>query len=268
VCVGALALLGVTVVLTGCQTYPSGTDDHPVPSSQAPTTDASTAATTDGSSSPTTPSPGTNGLTAQSDPSDSSQEDAPLLDLATVVEQVINGDWGSGQDRIDALTNAGYDAKTVQDMVDERLRAMEAHSQTTTSDTSAGSSQSYSSDSGQSYASDSSQTSSGSSVTWHDQVTEPIYENQPVYKWNYTYTITKYMSEKIGKTIAYTSGYTFTTQDIALAEAQTNAQAALTKEIPSATLAKSDYNATSSRKQTGTKRVQTGTRVVQEAGWY
>lgn len=85
-CVGALVLLGVTVALTGCQHFSTDSDEPPAPSSQASTTDGSSAPTTDGSSSPTNPSPGTNGLTAQSDSSDSSQEDSPLLDLATVVE--------------------------------------------------------------------------------------------------------------------------------------------------------------------------------------
>jgi hypothetical protein len=89
-----------------------------------------------------------------------------------------------------------------------------------------------------------------------------------VYKWNYTYTITKYMKETIGKTISNSSGYTYEDQDTALADARIAAQAALTKEIPSATLANSDYTASSNQKQTGTKRVQTGTRIIQKAGWY
>ena len=42
----------------------------------------------------------------------------PLADIAT---QVVRGEWGNGQERIDALKNAGYNPKTVQDIVNDML---------------------------------------------------------------------------------------------------------------------------------------------------
>ena len=41
--------------------------------------------------------------------------------LDTVANEVIQGLWGNGQERYDNLTNAGYDAQTVQNRVNELL---------------------------------------------------------------------------------------------------------------------------------------------------
>ena len=151
---------------------------------------------------------------------------------------------------------------------------MEAHSQTTTSDTNSASNSASNDDSSQSYASDSSQTSSESSATWHDQVTEPIYENQPVYKWNYIYTFTAVNGKSVSPQVTSASDFSYDTA--AEAETAANGSAAQTTALntiraagyDASTLAECTYTITSSDKQTGTKRVQTGTRVIQEAGWY
>ena len=42
-------------------------------------------------------------------------------DLDTIVDEVIAGDWGNGQERIDRLTAAGYDAAAVQTAVNAKL---------------------------------------------------------------------------------------------------------------------------------------------------
>lgn len=49
------------------------------------------------------------------------KEVKPLKSIDTIVREVIAGDWGNGQYRIDALTEAGYDHKTVQAKVGEIL---------------------------------------------------------------------------------------------------------------------------------------------------
>lgn len=41
----------------------------------------------------------------------------------TIAKEVINGDWGSGQDRFNRLANAGYNAQQVQNRVNELLGA-------------------------------------------------------------------------------------------------------------------------------------------------
>ena len=41
--------------------------------------------------------------------------------LDDVANEVIQGLWGNGQERFDNLTNAGYDAQSVQDRVNELL---------------------------------------------------------------------------------------------------------------------------------------------------
>ena len=38
-----------------------------------------------------------------------------------VAQEVIQGLWGNGQERYDNLTNAGYDAQAVQDIVNDLL---------------------------------------------------------------------------------------------------------------------------------------------------
>lgn len=40
----------------------------------------------------------------------------------TIAKQVIHGDWGNGQDRIDRLTQAGYDATDIQARVNRLLK--------------------------------------------------------------------------------------------------------------------------------------------------
>ena len=44
-----------------------------------------------------------------------------LQDNVTVAWQVINGDWGNGQERIIRLRNAGYDPTAVQQIVNYLL---------------------------------------------------------------------------------------------------------------------------------------------------
>ncbi|TFU29384.1 N-acetylmuramoyl-L-alanine amidase [Streptococcus acidominimus] len=43
----------------------------------------------------------------------------PLDYLDTIAQQVLNGDWGNGQDRVSRLTQAGYDYHEVQQKVNE-----------------------------------------------------------------------------------------------------------------------------------------------------
>ena len=52
------------------------------------------------------------------------EEEPPTLELKdvdTIAQEVINGDWGTGQDRIDRLTAAGYNAEEIQAVVDELM---------------------------------------------------------------------------------------------------------------------------------------------------
>ena len=44
-----------------------------------------------------------------------------LLSATAIRDEVIAGKWGSGQDRINRLTKAGYDAKKVQDDVNKKM---------------------------------------------------------------------------------------------------------------------------------------------------
>ena len=44
-----------------------------------------------------------------------------LLSATAIRDEVIAGKWGSGQDRINRLTKAGYDAKKVQADVNKKL---------------------------------------------------------------------------------------------------------------------------------------------------
>lgn len=44
-----------------------------------------------------------------------------LLSATTIRDEVIAGKWGSGQDRINRLTKAGYNAKKVQTDVNKKL---------------------------------------------------------------------------------------------------------------------------------------------------
>ena len=45
----------------------------------------------------------------------------PTKDIDTIAREVINGDWGNGQERKDRLTQAGYDYNQVQARVNEIL---------------------------------------------------------------------------------------------------------------------------------------------------
>ena len=45
----------------------------------------------------------------------------PTKDIETLAREVINGDWGNGQERYDRLTAAGYDYNAVQNRVNEIL---------------------------------------------------------------------------------------------------------------------------------------------------
>lgn len=44
-----------------------------------------------------------------------------LEDLQSVVDQVLNGEWGTGEDRLQKLTEAGWDYATVQGLVNEMV---------------------------------------------------------------------------------------------------------------------------------------------------
>ena len=44
-----------------------------------------------------------------------------LLMLSLFATEVINGNWGNGADRKNALTNAGYDYAAIQSIVNARL---------------------------------------------------------------------------------------------------------------------------------------------------
>ena len=41
--------------------------------------------------------------------------------LEDLTLSVIRGDWGNGQERVERLTEAGYDAQVVQELVNEKL---------------------------------------------------------------------------------------------------------------------------------------------------
>ena len=48
-------------------------------------------------------------------------EEETLKDIETIAHEVINGEWGIGQDRINNLTAAGYNAEEVQNLVDSLM---------------------------------------------------------------------------------------------------------------------------------------------------
>ena len=167
--------------------------------------------------------------------------------------EVISGKWGNGQDRIDALTNAGYDAGEVQQQVNEIIYS--------DPDTYGGA------DDGSDDVSD------GSQVTWHDLITEDVYEDVPVYatKYCYTYSATACHGTAITPPIAATSGYDYDNDADAMATGNTEALTAIRAAgYDAQTLADCDCTVTtaSTSVQTGTEHVKTGTRVVQEEGWY
>ena len=173
---------------------------------------------------------------------DSASAAATTIDTATLAEQVIAGDWGNGQDRVDALTNAGYNAGEVQAQVNEMLA----------SDT----------------------TGNQTGVIWHDRITEPIYENQPVYQYCYMYTFTAVNGKSVSPQVTSLSDYIYATAGAAGTAANGSAaQNAALGAIRAAgydaqKLGDCTYTITTPSKQTGTKRVQTGTRIVQQEGWY
>lgn len=293
-CFNILAVVTLACMLTvsaGCQS-----EDSTAQAAQQQVAQASTSTVVPSSTPTAAPSSSANNTEAITTP--------VKLDLITIAQQVIAGQWGNGQDRINALTAAGYDADAVQAEVDKLLDYTAAATDVISGKYGNGETRAialkdagYDADKVQDAVNemlnmaasdsedepiiqqqedtaqkeDSGQSSDKGHLagdTWHDEITEPIYDNQPVYKWNYSYTITKYVSENIDQTISGTSGFTYDDQDTALAAAKTDAQAALIKVIPTGVLEKSNYFATSAEGQTGTKRVQTGTRVVQKAGWY
>lgn len=51
-----------------------------------------------------------------------------LKSIDEVAREVINGQWGNGQDRLNRLNNAGYNANTVQNKVNQILEAKSATS--------------------------------------------------------------------------------------------------------------------------------------------
>lgn len=55
-----------------------------------------------------------------------------LVNLEDVVKRVIRGEFGNGQKRIEALTQAGYDYATVQDLVNKTLAGQVVNYETTT----------------------------------------------------------------------------------------------------------------------------------------
>ena len=170
-----------------------------------------------------------------------------------LAQEVIHGDWGNGQDRVDALTNAGYDASAIQQQVNEII---------------------YSDPDTYGDADDESDdVSDGSQVTWHDLITEDVYEDRPVYatKYCYTYSATACHGIAITPPIAATSGYDYDNDADAMATGNTDALTAIRAAgYDAQTLADCDCTVTtaSASVQTGTEHVKTGTRVVQEEGWY
>lgn len=48
-------------------------------------------------------------------------DDNKTVDVEKIAREVINGNWGNGQERKDRLRNAGYDYRTIQDRVNEIL---------------------------------------------------------------------------------------------------------------------------------------------------
>ena len=48
-------------------------------------------------------------------------EKETLKDIETIAYEVINGEWGIGQDRINNLTAAGYNAEEIQNLVDSLM---------------------------------------------------------------------------------------------------------------------------------------------------
>ena len=49
------------------------------------------------------------------------KKEEPTKSIATIAQEVIDGKWGNGEDRITALKNAGYDPDAVQKKVNELL---------------------------------------------------------------------------------------------------------------------------------------------------
>ncbi|MFZ2755881.1 MAG: hypothetical protein WAY93_03325 [Atopobiaceae bacterium] len=256
----ALALACTAVVLSACQ---STSSPQVAPRTDYPIHEASTITETysDTSSSSTE-----QGVTPVTDPTQAASDSttaatSTTIDTATLAEQVIAGDWGSGQDRIDALTAAGYNADDVQSQVNDMLGA----------DTATGNEGTFV------YTEPvqaENQTNSQAGVTWHDQVTEPIYEDQPVYQYCYIYTFTAVNGKSISPQVTSASEYIYATAG----EAGTAANGSAAQNAALNTIRAAGYDAgklsvctytiTTPSKQTGTKRVQTGTRVIQNAGWY
>lgn len=243
IAVVAFSLLGMMFVMAGCQSTSSPqvapTTDYPIHEASTITetySDTSSSSTEQGVT-PVDP----NIATATSADSTAAAA-STTVDIATLANQVLAGDWGDGQERIDALRNAGYDADAVQSQVNEMLA----------SDT----------------------TNSQAGVTWHDQITEPIYEDQPVFKYCYIYTFTAFHSKSVSPQVTSASDYIYATAGEADAAANgSTAQAAALSAIRAAnydaqTLSDCTYTVTTPSKQTGTKRVQTGTRIIQKEGWY
>ena len=166
---------------------------------------------------------------------------AATPDINTLATQVIAGQWGNGQYRIDALTAAGYDASDVQSQVNAII------GNNTTNSNGDG---------------------DGSKATWHDEITEPVYEDQPVYKYGYTYEITAAPGRTFDPALTGSSGPTdFESSDAAEAAALTAALEAVLKQDCSK-LEGCTYTISTPATQTGTKRVQTGTKTIRKAGWY
>lgn len=53
----------------------------------------------------------------------------PSKSIDQLADEVINGAWGNGQDRVNRLTSAGYDASAIQAKVNERLSSRKSVSQ-------------------------------------------------------------------------------------------------------------------------------------------
>ena len=170
---------------------------------------------------------------------------AATPDINTLATQVIAGQWGNGQDRIDALTAAGYDASDVQSQVNAII------GNNTTNSNGDG---------------------DGSKATWHDEITEPVYEDQPVYKYGYTYEITAAPTPSPGRTfdpaLTGSSGPTDFESSYAAEAAALNAALKAVQDKDCPKLEGCTYTISTPATQTGTKRVQTGTKTIRKAGWY
>lgn len=59
----------------------------------------------------------------------------PQKSISELVDEIIRGDWGNGSERVQRLTEAGYDAKAVQEVVNETIAQQNASQKPAESET-------------------------------------------------------------------------------------------------------------------------------------